>query len=87
MESVHRQGAVGLTSYESDHGTRIGMVKRWAGLAMTIGSRLAALPRTLAQMPQEVWDKLASRGTNISPEALYDLIPAGVKTRTMVGSS
>ena len=61
MESVHRQGAVGLTSYESDHGTRIGMVKRWAGLAMTIGSRLAALPRTLAQMPKEVWDKLATR--------------------------
>ena len=58
------------------------MAKRWAGLAIVVGSRLAAMPRTLAQMPKEVWDKLGSRGTNISPEALYDLIPAGVKTRT-----
>ena len=49
---------------------------------MAVGSRLAAVPRTLAHMPTEVWRKLASRGTNISPEALYELVPAGVKTRT-----
>ncbi|MCY3706230.1 MAG: hypothetical protein OXH08_12165 [Gammaproteobacteria bacterium] len=40
------------------------------------------MPRNLAQIPVEVWQKLASRRVNISPEALYDLIPAGVKTRT-----
>ena len=57
-------------------------MKRWAGLAIAVGSRLAAVPRTLAQMPNEVWQKLASRGTTISPDALYDLIPAGVKTGT-----
>ena len=71
-----------MTSHESEHAIGIGRVKRWAGVAIAVGSRLAALPRTLAQMPNGVWRKLASRGTNISPEALYELVPAGVKTRT-----
>ena len=71
-----------MTSHESEHATGIGRVKRWAGVAIAVGSRLAAMPRTLAQMPNGVWRKLASRGTNISPEALYELVPAGVKTRT-----
>jgi hypothetical protein len=71
-----------LTGYESERAIRNGRAKRWAGLAIAVGSRLAAVPRTLAEMPKEVWRKLASRGTKISPEALYDLIPAGVKTRT-----
>ena len=74
--------AVGLTSHERDNANRIGRAKRWAGLAIAVGSRLAAVPRSLAQMPNEVWQKLASRGTTISPDALYDLIPAGVKTGT-----
>lgn len=71
-----------MTRDESQHRIRIGKAKRATGLAIAVGSRLAAVPRTLAQMPNEVWQKLASRGTAISRDALYDLIPAGVKTRT-----
>ena len=71
-----------MTKDENQHRIRIGKLKQSAGLAIAVGSRLAAVPRTLAQMPSEVWQKLASRGTTISRDALYDLIPAGVKTRT-----
>lgn len=49
---------------------------------MTLGPRLAALPRTLAQMPN-VWQKLLTRGARLelTPEKLWKLIPEGVKTR------
>ena len=54
--------------------------KQWAGVATGVGSRLAVLPRSLAQMPGEVVRTLVARSAKISPKALYDLIPAGVRT-------
>ena len=47
-----------------------------------VATRLAALPRALGYMPKHVSRYLAWRGDQpqLSPEALYDLIPAGVKT-------
>lgn len=65
------------------HGLRhFGTAARWTGVAMTLGPRLAALPRTLAQMPN-VWQTLSSRGARLelTPEKLWKLIPEGVKTR------
>ena len=59
-----------------------GVAVRKTGVAMTLGPRLATLPRTLAQMP-DVWQTLASRAARLelTPEKLWELIPAGVKTR------
>ncbi len=54
--------------------------KPWAGLATGVGPRMAILPRSLAQMPGEVVRTLVARSAKISPRALYDLIPAGVRT-------
>lgn len=53
-----------------------------AGVAMTLGPRLAALPRTLAQMP-DVRQALASRGARLefTPRALWERIPPSVKAR------
>ena len=53
---------------------------RWTGLATGVGYRLAVVPRSLAQMPGEVVRTLVARSAKISPKALYDLIPAGVRT-------
>ncbi len=60
----------------------LGAAAPWTGVAMTLGPRLAALPRTLAQTPS-VWQKLARRGAGLelTPRALWELIPTGVKTR------
>ena len=49
-------------------------------LASAIGPKLAALPKTFSQMPADVWVTLWSRAANIHPDALYELIPNGVKT-------
>ena len=70
-------GFVALTAHGLRH---FGTAARWTGVAMTLGPRLAALPRTLAQMPN-VWQTLLSRGARLelTPEKLWGLIPAGRK--------
>lgn len=54
--------------------------KRWGGLATGVGSRLAVVPQSLAEMPGEVVRTLLARSANIKPVALYNLFPAGVRT-------
>ena len=43
---------------------------------------MAAVPRDLADMPSSIHDSLLARRGDLGPEALYDLIPTGVKLQS-----
>lgn len=49
--------------------------------AAALGVALAAVPRDLLDMPVSIRDSLLARRGDLSPEALYDLIPTGVKLK------
>lgn len=50
--------------------------------AAAIGAWIPAVPRQLSQMPASVRDSLLARRGDFGAEALYDLIPQGVRMKT-----
>ena len=55
---------------------------KWGSRAAAFGAWVPAVPNALADMPAGVVDSLRARRGDFSAEALYDLIPNGVKTKT-----
>ncbi len=52
------------------------------GRAAALGAWFPAVPRVLAEMPRSISESLVARRGDFSAEALYDLIPDGVKTES-----
>ena len=52
-----------------------------ASRAAALGAALAAVPRDLLDLPGSIRESLLARRGDLSPEALYDLIPTGVKLK------
>lgn len=55
---------------------------KWGSRAAAFGAWVPAVPNALADMPAGVVDSLRARRGDFSAEALYDLIPTGVRMKT-----